>query len=985
MSRARIFDIPPGLSPSELATATSDRLRRLSDEIRRLTQQTADVAARVASRGVPTIHITSDATLQPFSQVVLVDTSAGNVVVTLPPMLEWIGDEITVTKTTADANTVTVRASGSDTFNDYSNWVLTQQWDSITVKSTADGSGVIVFVTRPPAAPNVTAFSAGVIANQFVTGLDQNVAATQYVFQGDIALPADTRNLYAVEVVMQWYFGFQGDWNAGTSYNVSFASVFYGGKFYTSWGAGGIGASVNLNHQPDISPTWWVEVPPNERTVFTLRRTDKGINYFGGGGGISYWRSQPYQRPQTGTELYRAICRSLNSAGQATDPPLVQAGYVSVSPMGGTGIKPTAPNSVVITEVVRRIDPTDQTAHVDIQVVVRTSILAGAVTYFDLWLTRVFGDSTAYDYIGRYNVDTSAPSGGQNVTTVTVSRWVPENDQTWRGKAASGNIAFDASFADATTSAGITVLGLQAPLANSITGGAIAPITGDPWNDVTKEKTEGGGWYWGLPDGLLWTFTGSDPHAFKVWLEARCVDSSGNAAPPEQGGLWSIVRKIAYVPGQTVRVTEVDWWEFNPPGSVYTYMEFRLTMYNRKGVGTLQTGWAPGGANVLKVHFGAPPAGAIDGGRVNPATLGKGLTQTLGKLLAAIGDAVKFDGSDRITLDTGTGVTIAGGKVKADLGNGMTLSGNAITLNLGNGLELSGSAVQAKLGNGLTVSGGAIVASLGNGLEISGGAIQAKLGNGLTVSGGAIVANLGNGLTISGGAVAINTGVGLQVSGGALTVNLGNGLAISGSSVVVQAGNGLQLSGGAVTVNLGNGLTLSGGAMIVNATNGLNFSAGALQVNTGSGLSIISLQIAIPSNGVTNAMINSLDVSKLNAGTITVSGTGVGITVAATGLNNKSQYFASGLVVYNSGNQATIVGINLDGVGWGGAVGCYDYAGTARAAIIGYSTGYGLYINNTKVVGARGTDPGAPSFGSLADAQTWCAALRNELRTHGMI
>ena len=182
--------------------------------------------------------------------------------------------------------------------------------------------------------------------------------------------------------------------------------------------------------------------------------------------------------------------------------------------------------------------------------------------------------------------------------------------------------------------------------------------------------------------------------------------------------------------------------------------------------------------------------------------------------------------------------------------------------------------------------------------------------NGLTMSGSQVAANLGGGLTISGGAIAVNLGSGMTLSGGALTLNVGNGVTISGGVVQANLGNGTTLSGGAITVNLGGGLTMSGAAVAVNG---------------GTGLSV-GVMLSIANGGVGPPQISSVNVSQLNAGTMTVgsggitfSGTG-GVSCFGGGNIACSPGYLAASQLYGTGLFGNLIFVNSTGVIDAGAI-----------------------------------------------------------------
>ncbi|MFB3828965.1 MAG: phage tail protein [Bryobacteraceae bacterium] len=421
------------------------------------------------------------------------------------------------------------------------------------------------------------------------------------------------------------------------------------------------------------------------------------------------------------------------------------------------------------------------------------------------------------------------------------------------------------------------------------------------------------------------TFTIECPRtrfSIRLWLRSYHVDRNGR--------IWRNPLVLLCTPSTLLEIGTTGG-TLNLGATIPASVGSALAIANEQLGVALGAGMTLDGSNRAIVDLGAGLAADVTG-KVKVA-LGSGLVNDLtGALQLALGDGLQFTPGQQVTLNLGDGMTMTGGAITANLGDGLVASGGAITLNLGNGLTMSGSALIANLGNGLTTSGGAITLNLGDGLVMNGAAIQANLGNGLTTSSGAITLNLGNGLemsgaavqaklgdgmefsgtamqvktgdglVLSGGAVQANLGNGLTSSLGAITLNLGSGLTMNGAVVQANLGNGLTtsggltISGGAVTTNLGAGLTLSGAAITLSLGNGLTLNGSVAQVNAAGGLSFAGLQLVIAQNGVTSDQILSLNVSKLNTGTMTI-GDG-GITFTGTG----------NLLVYGGGHVSATPG-----------------------------------------------------------------------------
>ena len=231
---------------------------------------------------------------------------------------------------------------------------------------------------------------------------------------------------------------------------------------------------------------------------------------------------------------------------------------------------------------------------------------------------------------------------------------------------------------------------------------------------------------------------------------------------------------------------------------------------------------------VPTVQVGRIPATRLDG-----STFGVGIARnaTTGKPDVQITTGLAVNGSNQIAVAITTGLKFLSNQLSVDAGAGLTSSGNSVVLKLGAGMGFDVyNNAQVAIGLGLTMSSNQVVPNLGAGLNLSGSLIEINAGNGVTTSGGSLQANLTTGLKLSGAAITVDISVGLTTSGNQITVNAGAGLGTSG------------------------------------------------------------MQVIVPANGISSSMIASLDVSKLNAGTLTV-GSG-GLTFSGTG----------GIVVANGGN-----------------------------------------------------------------------------------
>lgn len=75
-------------------------------------------------------HLTATATLFPSDEIITVDTTAGNVTLTLPGAAGCRGLMITVKRLSAGANTLTIAAAGTDLIDGASSTSLPTQYDA---------------------------------------------------------------------------------------------------------------------------------------------------------------------------------------------------------------------------------------------------------------------------------------------------------------------------------------------------------------------------------------------------------------------------------------------------------------------------------------------------------------------------------------------------------------------------------------------------------------------------------------------------------------------------------------------------------------------------------------------------------------------------------------------------------------------------------------------------------------------------------------
>jgi len=229
------------------------------------------------------------------------------------------------------------------------------------------------------------------------------------------------------------------------------------------------------------------------------------------------------------------------------------------------------------------------------------------------WVSS-YDDQTKWTYIG-WSMYTSVGA------SVSFSRLVPASQQTWKvavapqtvGGTGGATIPSSALPSNVVISAGFSVAGLQLPSANGVTNASIPAGSGgnNPYNQVRPDGSQ----YVYIPP-ITYTDPSNDPNAFFIRTTCQCVDSSGNPAPANQGGT-----EVAHGGTQVTGSTHLDntdglMFDYNPTGSPYTTMRFRVYSCNRQNMSTnsfqdstcavLQHCWS-GGADHYDVYFGPFP------------------------------------------------------------------------------------------------------------------------------------------------------------------------------------------------------------------------------------------------------------------------------------------------------------------------------------------------------------------------------------------
>jgi hypothetical protein len=186
------------------------------------------------------------------------------------------------------------------------------------------------------------------------------------------------------------------------------------------------------------------------------------------------------------------------------------------------------------------------------------------------------------------------------------------------------------------------------------------------------------------------------------------------------------------------------------------------------------------------------------------------------------------------------------------------------------------------------------------------------------------------------------------IADGSVTTNKLANLAVTSAKINNLAVGTAQIDNLAVT-----------GAKIANATIGTANIANA------------AITTALIANAaITNALINDLAVSKLTSWQGSTISVGTGFTFS--GSFGTITLTSTALEAINGGDKVSIK--------TNGTVAIHRAPTADTVLAFG-----GLTVGGIQVVGGQQVDPGLPTFASVADAQTWCRALRTTLLNHGLI
>jgi hypothetical protein len=96
--------------------------------------------------GDPLIRsVTASFTIDRTDRTVLCNATGGAITATLPPAAACKGFPVTIKKTDASGNAVTVDGNASETIDGAANYPLAAQWNSVTVQS--DGTNFVIIAS----------------------------------------------------------------------------------------------------------------------------------------------------------------------------------------------------------------------------------------------------------------------------------------------------------------------------------------------------------------------------------------------------------------------------------------------------------------------------------------------------------------------------------------------------------------------------------------------------------------------------------------------------------------------------------------------------------------------------------------------------------------------------------------------------------------------------------------------------------------------
>jgi hypothetical protein len=355
------------------------------------------------------------------------------------------------------------------------------------------------------------------------------------------------------------------------------------------------------------------------------------------------WSAGALPMPTTTAEFWQVKFVVHNSQGARTPLPLT-IGTIAIASSISSG-------TVTDNTSARTVDPITRlvSSQIEIQPYFNGSIVPQMCTY---WIST---SGTSWIGIGFEKIT----SVGQIIKCL---RLTPSASSTWyvaccAGAKATSPVSIPTSSLPAGCFAqSFSITGLPLPSASAITTATVGAA-------VAMKDQDGHQWV-SIP-GVTWT-DATDINAAFTRITVQCVDASGTAAPANQGGTEVVFSGPNDPIGDLVsagatRTTDKLEFDYNPSGSTYTYMQYRMYVMNRNATST--SDWSDGTKSVLqttawsgaaykRVSFGSLPAGAIPPKRMDSSMFGNGvqINGTTGNLEIKTNTEFSFDGSGNLKM-----------------------------------------------------------------------------------------------------------------------------------------------------------------------------------------------------------------------------------------------------------------------------------------------------------------------------------------------
>ncbi|HEV7453995.1 MAG TPA: hypothetical protein VGO07_01930, partial [Candidatus Saccharimonadales bacterium] len=367
--------------------------------------------------------------------------------------------------------------------------------------------------------------------------------------------------------------------------------------------------------------------------------------------------------------------------------------------------------------------------------------------------------------------------------------------------------------------------------------------------------------------------------------------------------------------------------------------------------------------NTLNIT-GQTAGGAANNGGDVTVQGGTGTTTGTGGTTAVRGGNAAATGTNgTLTLDAGTGATVANGTINIGAANASTINvgtNNTLTSTIQIGAAAQSAGTQTvNVGNSNT-AGGTTIVVIGSGSSAAGGTTTVRAKGALTVTGGAASTWDVNGIlslqTTNNGA--ITTGTGLWTQGGNLTFNGTTARTITGPgtgglTVTVAAGPlALSTTGsGTLAVTSAGALNLTGAAASTLNVGANTFALTSSNVNVTAG-GVLTTTSAVLQG--TNAL--TLGTASTNTGAIIFKGSGGAgtLTVAGPAIPNAGNFTLTIPAITANANVCTD---NSVCAGYAPSSGSGSYANTALSnlASVAINAALGFQSNQTATINFNGT------------------------------